>query len=193
MTVGRLPLVESHPSWRAAQLAGVLATVALLAAILIAPAPSLHLLWDMLIPLLPAVFLVNPMIWRNVCPLATINDFAAQRRASPAMKREWLMPGWTIGIVLLALLVPARRFLFNAHGWPMFVTVTAVALLALTMGFLMARRSGFCNSICPVLPVEKLYGQSPLLNVGSARCSECRDAHRWPARISPAARARCRA
>ena len=36
-----------------------------------------------------------------------------------------------------------------------------------------SRRAGFCNSICPVLPVEKLYGQSPLLRVRSAVCPDC--------------------
>lgn len=173
MAVARLPLIESHPMWRAAQWVGVLATVALLVAFLIAPTPSLHLLWDMVIPLLPAVFLVNPMLWRNVCPLASLNDLAGHRRESPTLGPAWLVPSWAVGIALLVLLVPARRFLFNTHGLPMFATVSAVAVLALASGFAVSRRGGFCNSICPVLPVEKLYGQSPLIDVGSARCSDC--------------------
>ncbi|MCE9600928.1 MAG: hypothetical protein K8S21_01780 [Gemmatimonadetes bacterium] len=173
MAVARLPLIESHPSWRVAQLVGVLATVTLLVAFLVAPTPSLHLLWDMVIPLLPAVFLVNPMLWRNVCPLASLNDLAGHRRESPTLALSVLVPAWAVGIVLLMVLVPARHFLFNTHGLPMFVTVTAVALLALAGGFVVSRRGGFCNSICPVLPVEKLYGQAPLLHVGSARCSDC--------------------
>jgi hypothetical protein len=173
MAVARLPLIESHPGWRAAQWVGVLATVALLIAFLVAPTPSLHLLWDMVIPLLPAVFLVNPMLWRNVCPLASLNDLGGRRRESPTVALAALVPAWAVGIVLLIVLVPARRFLFNAHGLPMFVTVTAVAMLALAAGFVVSRRGGFCNSICPVLPVEKLYGQAPLVDVGSARCADC--------------------
>jgi hypothetical protein len=70
-------------------------------------------------------------------------------------------------------MVPARRFLFNANGLAMTVTVSAVAALALIAGLVASRRAGFCNSLCPVLPVEKLYGQAPLLDVGSARCVDC--------------------
>ena len=173
MAVVRLPLIESHPSWRAAQVVGVLCTVGLMIAFVVAPTPSLHLLWDMVIPLLPAVFLVNPMLWRNVCPLATLNDLTGHRRESPTLGVAWLAPAWAAGIALLVLLVPARRFLFNTHGLPMLVTVGAVAVLALASGFVVSRRAGFCNSICPVLPVEKLYGQAPLLHVGSARCTDC--------------------
>jgi hypothetical protein len=48
-----------------------------------------------------------------------------------------------------------------------------VAALALVAGYFAPRRSGFCNSLCPVLPVEKLYGQAPLVALGSARCGDC--------------------
>ncbi len=173
MAVARLPLVVTHPAWRTAQVVGLLLTVALLLAFVVAPDPSLHLLWNMVIPLLPAVFLVNPMLWRNVCPLATLNDLGGRRLAAPTLGTAQLPAAWAIGIVLLLLMVPARRFLFNAHGVPMAVTVAAVAVLALASGFVVSRRAGFCNSICPVLPVEKLYGQAPLVELGSARCADC--------------------
>lgn len=173
MTVARLPLVASHPTWRAAQAVGVLLTVALLYAFLAWPTVALPLLWDRVIPLLPAVFLVNPLLWRNVCPLASLNELGGRAREAPVAAGRWLAAAWAVGIVLLALLVPARRFLFNEHGLAMTVTVSAVALLALGAGFVVSRRGGFCNTICPVLPVEKLYGQAPLLELGSARCGDC--------------------
>lgn len=171
MSVVRRPLVAAHPLWRAAQSIGVILTVLLLAAFVLAPEASLHLLWDMVIPLLPAVFLVNPMIWRNVCPLATLNELGARRSSGRLLKAPVL--AWAVGIGLLVLMVPARRFLFNANGLAMTVTVTTVAALALLSGLVASRRAGFCNALCPVLPVEKLYGQAPLLDVGSARCVDC--------------------
>lgn len=173
MSVVRLPLVAAHPTWRAAQFIGVVLTVALLAAFVMRPDVSLHLLWDMVIPLLPAVFLVNPVIWRNVCPLATLNELGSRRNAVRLLPPQALTATWAVGIVLLVLMVPARRFLFNAHGLAMTVTVSAVAALALASGLVASRRAGFCNSLCPVLPVEKLYGQAPVLDVGSARCVDC--------------------
>lgn len=173
MTVARLPLIAAHPRWRAAQILGVLATVALLVAFVIRPTSSLHLLWDMVIPLLPAVFVLNPLIWRNVCPLATLNEVGARYGAGRLLAPPTLQATWTVGVVLLVLMVPARRFLFNTNGLAMTLTVTVVALLAVGGGLAASRRAGFCNSLCPVLPVEKLYGQAPVMEVGSARCADC--------------------
>ena len=173
MTSIRLPLVNAHPLWGVAQLLGVLLTLVLLSGLVLWPTASLHLLWNMVIPILPAVFLVNPMLWRNVCPLATLNELGGRRRESPTVKLGLLVTGWGIGIALLLLMVPARHFLFNEHGTVLAWTISGVAVLALASGFLASRRAGFCNTLCPVLPVEKLYGQSPLLQLGSARCSDC--------------------
>ncbi|MBL0173295.1 MAG: hypothetical protein IPP90_21935 [Gemmatimonadaceae bacterium] len=173
MTSARLPMVTTHPLWSVTQVVGLVLTAVLLFALARWPDVSLHVLWDMIIPLLPAVFLVNPLLWRNVCPLATLNTIGGSRRATPILLASQRSVAGVVGIVLLALMVPARRFLFNEHGMALAVTIAAVAALALVAGYLAPRRSGFCNSLCPVLPVEKLYGQSPLLALGSARCGDC--------------------
>ena len=34
-------------------------------------------------------------------------------------------------------------------------------------------KAGFCNAICPVLPVERLYGQRPLARIDNPRCAPC--------------------
>ena len=148
-------------------------TPALVAGLIVRPGLTLHVLWDMVIPLLPAVLLVNPVIWRNVCPLATLNAVTGTSvgfRRLGTRAPEW---SWNIGLVLLVLLVPARRFLFNENGPALAVVIVAVAALALVLGLLFTRRSGFCNAVCPVLPVEKLYGQAPLVSLGSTHCASC--------------------
>lgn len=159
-------------AWRAAQGLGVMLTLALLAGLVLRPAPSLRLLWDMVIPLLPAIFLVNPMLWRNVCPLATLGHVGDRGRGA-RLRPDTLQWGWAAGALLLFVLVPARRFLFNENGGFLAGTIGAVGALAAGGGFFFSRRAGFCNSICPVLPVEKLYGQSPMLGVASAVCPDC--------------------
>lgn len=173
MTTFPLTATEPRSLWRTAQWIGVLLTVVLIGALVVFPKPTLHLLWDMVIPLLPAVFLVNPLIWRNVCPLATLNHMMPVQPRRPTMPVALLRKGWVVGIVLLFAMVPARRFLFNEHGTVLAVTVALVGALAVAGGALFARRAGFCASICPVLPVEKLYGQAPILHMEGARCSEC--------------------
>lgn len=173
MTSIRLPAASAAPLWSVVQALGLLLTVVLLVALVERPAPTLHVLWDMVIPLLPAVFFINPMLWRNVCPLGTLNHLTGAHRG-----KRLVAPGrheavWLAGILLLVLMVPARRFLFNEHGAVLAGTIAAVGVLALAGGLIWFRRAAFCSGICPVLPVEKLYGQSPLLRVGSARCTDC--------------------
>lgn len=173
MSAVPLPLRQAGRAWSWAQLAGLLLTVTLVVGLVVAPAASLDILWNAVIPVLPAVFLVNPMLWRNVCPLATLNaatgEHGRRRTQSQKITRRW----WTAGIILLFVLVPARRFLFNDNGLAMAITIGVVAVVALATGMRYARRAGFCNAFCPVLPVEKLYGHSPLVETGNARCASC--------------------
>lgn len=168
-----LPPVSAPRLWHAAQILGVAATLGLIGGLVAWPGQTLHLLWDIAIPVLPAVFVVNPLIWRNVCPLATLNSLVGVRAAAPPPGIRVTRQLWWLGIALLGLMVPARRFLFNTNGPVLAGTIVAVAIIALVAGVFAARRAGFCNTLCPVLPVEKLYGQRPLINVGNARCSTC--------------------
>ena len=34
-------------------------------------------------------------------------------------------------------------------------------------------KSGWCSTICPLLPVQRIYGQTPLLMVANAHCQPC--------------------
>ncbi len=159
--------------WRAAQVVALLATLLLLAALVVAPRVGLLLLWDVAIPVLPAVFLIQPMIWRNICPLGTLNMLTNRREGGWVLKNGRIPPATVIGMLLLALMVPARRVLFNTDGPVLAATIVIVAVLALALGVLFDRKAGFCISICPVLPVERLYGQSPIVAMGNPRCSSC--------------------
>ncbi len=165
--------IMADPLWRTARLVALTTTLALVAALFLAPAAALTVLWDVAIPVLPAIFLVNPKLWRNICPLATFNMMFQGRLAARGRPGQMLPGAGLAGIVLLGLMVPARRFLFNENGPALAVTILAVAALALLLGARFGRKAGFCNSICPVLPVERLYGQNPLLPAGNAYCSSC--------------------
>lgn len=159
--------------WWLAQQAGVLLTLALLVGLVRWPRPSLNLLWGLVIPLVPASLLVAPQLWRNVCPLATLNmasnGWLAKRRPPPRL----LALGSSIGVALFFLMVPARHLLFNVDGAALAVTIAAVSALALALGAVFDAKAGFCNTLCPVLPVERLYGQAPFAELSNPRCSPC--------------------
>lgn len=159
--------------WTVARWVVLLVTVGLIAAFWIVPEWSLAVLWYVLIPVLPAVFLVNVDLWRNVCPLATLNLLANAAGKSRSAPRNWARITGVLGIALLAVMVPARRFLLNVDATALGITVIAVCLLAIVGGILFDMKAGFCNALCPVLPVERLYGQRPLLTVPNARCIPC--------------------
>lgn len=176
MTAGLLPQ-SIHPLqltlWRTAQWIGVALTVALLAGLVWSPELTLRLLWNAAIPVLPATFLVTPQLWRNVCPLATLTMLPSDRPSSRKITEGTVRTATVIGLVLLVVLVPARRAVFNTDGPFLATTIGAVAVLALVAGMAYHRKAGFCNAICPVLPVERLYGQRPLLKVQNVRCLPC--------------------
>jgi nitrite reductase (NADH) large subunit len=159
--------------WRLAQAAGLVLTLALLTGLFVRSEATLRLLWYAIIPILPLVFLVQPKLWRNACPLATLGTLpggASRRWRLNARIARWTVPA---GIVLLMVLVPARRFLFNGNGPALAAVIIGVALLALVSGFFFDRKAGFCNGLCPVLPVERLYGQRPTIQVETAHCASC--------------------
>lgn len=159
--------------WRSARVAGLVATGVLLVGLVLRPQLALWVLWNLLIPILPATFVISPLLWRGVCPLATLNEWSSSLAGQRRLPDRLLAAANTLGIVLLILMVPARRFLFNENGPALAATIAVVAVLAVILGSLYDRRAGFCNAICPVLPVEKLYGQHPLLKLSNPRCDHC--------------------
>lgn len=171
------------PGWRAAQAAALLGLVGAGVALVAVPALGLRLVWGAAVPLLPAVFLLTPALWRNICPLATLGDgrapalppapatihaSAGQRSRGGAIARAN-----SLGIVLLLALLPARRLLLNESALATLVLVALAALAAWLLGRRGERKAGFCNALCPILPVERLYGQAPLLAPGNPRCRPC--------------------
>ena len=160
--------------WGVAQWVGLAATVALIAGLVWKPEETLAVLWYGIVPLLPLTFLLSTQIWRNVCPIATLNTMTGDRFGDRRLAGEWFRTLSWIGLALLVLMVPARRFLFNVDGPVLAFTIAATGVLALLGGLVFDKKAAFCNGICPVLPVERLYGQRPLVQVPNARCAPCR-------------------
>ncbi len=163
----------SQRLWPVGQVLGVVLTAGLLYGLWFRPTESLTVLWSVVIPMLPASFLISPALWRNLCPLATANMSLNRLARRPAVTRRLAPYAGGVGVVLLALMVPARRFLFNGDGVALGVTILLVAGLAVCLGAIYQAKAGFCNALCPVLPVERLYGQHPLVELGNPRCHAC--------------------
>lgn len=146
---------------------------ALAAALALQRQDVLDFFWKTVIPILPASFLLAPMLWRNVCPLATMNHWTGDRRdrATPSPAAATALQ-WS-GIALLFVLVPFRHVVLNTMPLGMLALIAVIGVLTLAAGSVWPVRAGFCNGLCPVRPVETLYGQRPLAVVPRARCEDC--------------------
>ena len=166
-----LPLWVWHLA-RAGSIVTVLAIGALLFAL---PPVGLFLFWRIAIPILPLVFLVAPGLWRNVCPLAAADQLPrllglTRGRTLPRWLREY---AYLIGIALFIILVAARKVIFNQNGPALGVLLLAILGTAVLGGVIFKGKSGWCSSLCPLLPVQRLYGQTPYATIRNSHCQPC--------------------
>ncbi len=157
---------------RILSVSSALATVILL---FVMPSVGLKLWWGLLVPLLPLLWFSAPGLWRNVCPMATLNQLPRLFNFTRKLPQpQWLKNySYLVGICLFLTIVPARKALFNTNG-------TAVALLMLSAlgcaflgGVIFRGKSGWCSSICPLLPVQRVYGQTPFVIIRNSHCEPC--------------------
>ena len=161
--------------WRALSIATLVGTLGIAGALLFIPEIGLPLFWGVIVPILPAVFLFAPGIWRNICPMAFLNQlpreykFTREMKLSPAIAKY----SFSISCFLLLFLVSARKWLFDKSGIATVGLAVFGLAMAFTGGLLFKGMSGWCSVFCPILPVEKLYGQARFLKVETAYCRPC--------------------
>lgn len=161
--------------WAWARAGTVIAVLIGIALLFFDPDMGLVLFWRLTIPVLPALFLLAPGLWRNVCPLAASNQLPRVLKFSraltpPAWLREY---GFVIGMGFFFLFASSRKWLFNGNGPATGALVIFALVSALLGGYLFKGKSGWCTSICPLYPVQRLYNQTPFVTVANAHCTPC--------------------
>ena len=174
-TIKPLLSTKQRFSWRTIQVIIWLAGVAIFIALLAWPQVGIDAFWNFLIPVAPALFAFAPGLWRNLCPLGSTS--MATRHLGLSKKKTisvaWQRRLGLIGIVILLLIVPLRHVVLNTNGPATALVIALLALLAIIMGTHFEWKSGWCSGLCPINPVEKLYGQRPLFTVPNAHCTSC--------------------
>lgn len=89
------------------------------------------------------------------------------------LPRQWAAVLAASGLAALFLIIPLRHLSLNTDGPATALMLLLSALAAFSMGMAYEWRSGWCNSLCPIHPAEKLYGQAPSVTLANARCDEC--------------------
>lgn len=169
-------MIATHKSiWRGVQTAVWLLGVAILVALFLWPTIGLHAFWNVLIPVAPALLAVAPGLWRNVCPMAST---ALLTRHTGLSARKPVSPLWQgrlflVGVVLLYAIVPLRHVVMDLSGPATGVAILGLAVASVIMGSRFEWKSGWCSGMCPVHPVERLYGSSPVISPPNAHCHPC--------------------
>ena len=161
--------------WRVLQTSFFLVGAVILLALFAWPSLGLHLLWNVLIPVAPALLVIAPGVWRNVCPMGTTSLLPrhlglSKRRHLGAAAQGWLAAG---ALGLLLLIVPLRHVILDSNGPAIGLALVVVAALTVGLGLVFEWKSAWCSGLCPVYPVELLYGEEPVLSVKNAHCRSC--------------------
>lgn len=136
-----------------------------------------RIVWTVLMPIVPiAVVVLGFHTWRRICPLAAIARVGARvggrRRRAPVWVDRWAL---LIAFVILTAALVARHLVLNGDnawlGWGLVAAaIAAVVVNALASG------KAWCNLVCPVGVVERIYtdGAPPRTGDRCRPCSGCK-------------------
>lgn len=139
------------------------------------PALGIHLFWNVLIPVAPALLVFGVSIWRNVCPLSSTSllprKLGWSKRFKPSIKHTGKLN--LIAVALLFLIVPLRHVWFDTSGPLTGLFLVLASVFAFGLGFIYDWKSAWCSGLCPVHPVEKLYAMNNKLRLQNGHCTQC--------------------
>jgi nitrite reductase (NADH) large subunit len=161
--------------WQSVRVVSIAAYLTVIGLLFVRPAAGLFVLFQVIVPLLPILFFVAPGLWRNVCPMAASNQMprvlgVGGNRAVP----EWLRKrGYLIAVAGFLGIAGARLAGLDHNGAAMGAVLVAVIVTAVAGGLVFKGKSGWCSSICPLLPLQRVYGQTPFVTVPNSHCTSC--------------------
>ncbi|HZC70949.1 MAG TPA: FAD-dependent oxidoreductase [Jatrophihabitans sp.] len=162
-------------AWWPIRVVSIAAYLAIAIGAFVRPAGGLFAFWSVTVPVLPLLFFIAPGLWRNICPLAAANQTPRVLQFSKALKPPRVVRerGYVAAVSLFLGIVAVRKLLFNTNGTALGVLLLVTIAAAFASGVLLKGKSGWCSSICPLLPVQRIYGQTPLVLVPNAHCQPC--------------------
>lgn len=171
----KMPRRISISRWRWLRLAVFIVGLAEVGLLFASPDLGLDLFWGAAVPVLPLLFLVAPGVWRNICPLAAANQTPRLFNFSRANQApKWLVEnGFLIGVALFFVLVPTRKAILNDNGPVLGLLLLVLLAAAFTGGVFLKGKAGWCSTMCPLLPVQRLYGQNALMTSPNSHCDPC--------------------
>ncbi len=161
--------------WRIAQILTGIAGLGIFISLIFLPKIGIHAFWNVLIPVAPALMVVSAGLWRNICPLASTSllsrHFGLAKNKKVKVKQQEKLQ--LISVILLLLIIPLRHTVLDTNGPATAIVIGLLALIAIYVGYQYDWKSAWCNGLCPIHPVEKLYGRKSLFELPNAHCKSC--------------------
>lgn len=161
--------------WWALRLVAFAFTLFVLVMIPLSGEHGLKLVWNVLVPCLPVVFAFAPGVWRQICPMAFLNQLPRTFGLSRGLRLPAGMSrvAYLVSVCAFFGLISLRPLVFNTSaGWTLTLLAVPLGLAALG-GFVFAGRSGWCGTFCPLAPIQRAYGLAPVVRVRNGYCETC--------------------
>lgn len=161
--------------WAALRIATLAITLIVAALLIRHPDVGLKIFWGLMIPVVPALLVIAPGLWRQICPMALLNQIPRMlkigaARDLPELARKW---AFTIAVATFFICIALRAPLLNYNGLVVGLGIFGVLILALIGGLVFKGRSGWCGTFCPLGPIQRDYGQAPVVLVRNGYCESC--------------------
>ncbi|MEQ8664109.1 MAG: FAD-dependent oxidoreductase [Rhodospirillales bacterium] len=161
--------------WWLARSATILVMLAVIWKVWTEPEVGFALFWKLLIPSLPLLFAVAPGLWRQICPMALLNQiprtFGFSREKALPVKAKNL--AYFVSVLTFFFLVSLRHVYFNVDPLAWTILIFSALSLAFLGGLFFKGRSGWCGTFCPLAPIQKAYGHAPIVTVKNGYCPSC--------------------
>ncbi|HLY48162.1 MAG TPA: FAD-dependent oxidoreductase [Solirubrobacteraceae bacterium] len=167
----RLPVT----AWHILRGVTLTAAFALIAVLFAAPPTGLIAWWLFILPCVPLLLMLAPGLWRNVCPMASLNQVPRLLGFSRSLR----VPRWLarnailIQVAFYFALISTRAPVFDHNGRAVGALMLVALGAAFVGGVIFRGKSGWCGTFCPLMPVQRLYGQTPAVVVPNSHCSTC--------------------
>jgi NADPH-dependent 2,4-dienoyl-CoA reductase/sulfur reductase-like enzyme/ferredoxin len=171
----QMPVRLPAALWSLARWSAVAIAVAVAVLLVWRPELGLLIFWGLAIPVVPAILVLAPGLWRQVCPMATLNQWPREHGRGRALE----LPDWAknnafaVALAFFFIAVGLRQPWLNHDARSLAALVLGMLVLAFLGGWFFKGRSGWCGTFCPLGPIQRTYGQAPLVMVRNGHCETC--------------------
>lgn len=161
--------------WSVLRVATLLFAFWLIYLLITAQSLGLTLVWALLIPLLPVSFAAIPGLWRQICPMAFLNQLPRIYGfgLNYTLPVKWKNLAYYFASIAFFLIVSLRHISLNHDPKMAGYVLLGASILALGGGIVFKGRSGWCGTFCPLAPIQRAYGQAPVVLLRNGYCPSC--------------------